>query len=215
MIIFDLDDTLIDTTGAIGPFKMKLCLQELGRLGLSLGDFAEAYRELMALNDTSLRSRDALERFIVSRGGDSSLFKNVLPFMVSPLPEDFTIPTTPCAKEILEELHRDHDLALVTSGHPPFQKEKLKKAGIEPSLFSNILIPEDSIKRPAYEALRKKFLNARVIVCGDRIAMDLLPARDLGFTTVHMRWGRGLLNQTQPWIDYSISDLRELRDIVR
>jgi len=91
----------------------------------------------------------------------------------------------------------------------------LKKAGIEPSLFSNILIPEDCIKRPAYEALRKQFLNRPVIVCGDRVSMDLLPAYELGFTTVHMRWGRGLLNQTEPWIDYSISDLRELKDIVR
>lgn len=215
LIIFDLDDTLIDTTASITPFKMKLCLEELQRRGLPVRDFSEAYLQLMALNGSSLRSRDAIEEFIASRGGEPSLFESVFPYMVSPLPDDFKVPTTPFAKEILEELHCSHDLALVTSGFPPFQKEKLKKAGIEPTLFSNILIPEDSIKRPAYEALRKQFLSARVIVCGDRISMDLLPACELGFTTVHMRWGRGLLNQTQPWIDYSISDLRELRDIVR
>lgn len=215
LIIFDLDDTLIDTTGSIAPLKMKLCLEYLKQIGLSVADFSGAYQELMDLNAVSLCSRDAIEQFIASRGGDPLWSQAVSPLMVSPLPENFSVPTTPFAKEILEELGRKHDLALVTAGYPPFQKEKLKKAGIEPSLFSNILIPEDCIKRPAYEALCKQFLNRPVIVCGDRVSMDLVPARELGFTTVHMRWGRGLLNQTEPWIDYSISDLRELRDIVR
>lgn len=215
LIIFDLDDTLIDTSGVIAPFKLRLCLEQLERIGLRFDDFESAYQELLALNAVSLRSREAVEKFIELRGGDPLWSRQVLPMMVSPLPEDFFIPTTPFAKEILEELQVRHDLALVTAGYPPFQKEKLKKAGIEPSLFSNILIPEDCIKRPAYEALCKQFLNDQVLVCGDRISMDLLPAHELGFTTVHMRWGRGLLNQTEPWIDYSISGLSELRNIVQ
>ena len=215
LIIFDLDDTLIDTSGAIVPFKLKLCLERLKELGLRYDDFEAAYERLLALNAAALRSRDALEAFINLSHGDPSWLELVLPTMVSPLPEDFIVPTTPFAKEILEELRISHDLTLVTAGYPPFQKEKLKKAGIEPSLFSNILIPEDCIKRPAYEALYKQFFKGQALVCGDRIWVDLLPAHELGFTTVHMRWGRGLLNQTEPWIDYSISGLRELRDIVR
>ncbi len=215
MIIFDLDDTLIDTSGYVVPFKLKLCLEQLEKLGLLISDFDSAYLELLALNAKSLRSRDAVEQFIELRGGDPLWLHQIWPAMVSPLPDDFSIPTTPFAKEILEELAVRHDLALVTAGHPPFQKEKLKKAGIEQSLFSNILIPEDCIKRPAYEALCKQFLNSQVLVCGDRISVDLLPAHELGWTTVHMRWGRGLLHQTESWIDYSISGLRELRDIVR
>lgn len=137
--------------------------------------------------------------------------------MTSPLPPFFSISTTPFAKEILEELKEKHRLALVTAGNPAFQREKLEKAGIEPTLFSNILIPEDSVKKPAYEVLAKEFLNRPrdVVVCGDRISVDLAPAHELGFVTVHMRWGRGLINQTEPWIDYSISALSELRDILK
>ena len=217
MIIFDLDDTLIDTSGAVTPYKMKRCLEILCDLGLKISDFSKGYAELLEINRLSLRSKDALHSFILRQGGDPSWVEKVIPELSSPLPSDFPIPTTPSAKDILEECAVKHRIALVTGGHPPFQMEKLKKAGIEPSIFSKISIPEDSIKRPYYEALCKEFSKSPddVIVCGDRILMDLIPARELGLTTVHMRWGRGLVNQTEEWIDYSISDLRQLRKIVR
>jgi len=102
LIIFDLDDTLIDTTGSIAPLKMKLCLEYLEQIGLSVADFLGAYQELMDLNAVSLRSRDAIEQFIASRGGDPLWSQAVSPLMVSPLPENFSVPTTPFAKEILE-----------------------------------------------------------------------------------------------------------------
>lgn len=212
-MIFDLDDTLIDTTGSVVPFKMKLCLEKLVELGLKVPSFEEAYRELMAINAASLRSVDAIKQFIKLREGDLSWTQQLLPLMTSPLPDDFVIPTTPGANEILFDLQKGHHLALVTGGNPSFQMEKLEKAGIEPSFFSNILIPEDCIKRPSYEVLCKKFLNTPVIVCGDRVSMDLAPGHELGCTTVHMRWGRGLVNQAESWIDYSISDLRELKNL--
>ena len=50
MIIFDLDDTLIDTSGTVTPFKMRECLKRLIQDGAMVGNFEEAYAELMALN---------------------------------------------------------------------------------------------------------------------------------------------------------------------
>ena len=121
------------------------------------------------------------------------------------------------AKEILKYYASRCPIALVTGGHPPFQLEKLKKAGIEPSIFSKIAIPEDSIKQPFYREFAKEFLAspADVWVCGDRIPMDLKPAHELGFNTVHMRWGRGLQMAPEPWIKYSIADLSELRKWIK
>jgi FMN phosphatase YigB (HAD superfamily) len=216
LIIFDLDDTLIDTTGQITPFKMRLCLKRLQGLGLSLGLFEEAYQELMAINAVSLSSSKAIKLFIEKKGGEPGWLASALAELSAPLPSNFFISTTPFAKQILEELKRNHSLALVTGGNPAFQREKMEKAGIEPTLFSNILIPEDSVKKPSYEVLTKEFLDRPrdVVVCGDRILIDLAPAYELGFVTVHMRWGRGLINQTEPWIDYSISSLSELKGIV-
>jgi FMN phosphatase YigB (HAD superfamily) len=107
-------------------------------------------------------------------------------------------------------------LALVTGGSPSFQWEKLEKAGIEASIFSKIIIPEDSIKKPFYEGLMREFSEApaNIWVCGDRVSMDLDPAHELGFKTIHMRWGRGRRIKHEPWIDHSISDLNELRNII-
>lgn len=216
LIIFDLDDTLIDTSGAVTPFKLKECLKYFIAEGLSVSDFDSAYAELLAINAKSLKSKDALAQFLAKRGGDALLERGLVE-MTRPLPADFPIPTTPNAKEILEHFRKTDTLALVTGGHPPFQLEKLEKAGIDRSIFSKIAIPEDSVKKPFYQGLLHEFSfsPAEVLVCGDRVAMDLAPAFELGFTTVHMRWGRGSLRETEHWIHHAISDLNELKRIVK
>jgi FMN phosphatase YigB (HAD superfamily) len=205
LIIFDLDDTLIDTSGAVTPFKMRECLKKLG--------FSDDFEELALLNHSSSGSREAFKKFLDKKGAPH-LIERAMEEMMAPLPDDFAIPTTPEAKEILNWLKKTHTLALVTGGHPPFQMEKLKKAGIDSSLFSKIAIPEDSIKKPFYRRLMEEF-SAETLVCGDRIAMDLAPAHELGCTTVHMRWGRGKLVKTEPWIDHAIESLAELKRIIK
>lgn len=217
LIIFDLDDTLIDTSGFVTPFKMRQCLQRLIREGLPISDFDKAYAELLAINAQSAKSKDALTHFIAERGGALALLEPVMAEMITPLPQNFIVPTTPHAQEILSFLAPLHTLALVTGGHPPFQMEKFEKAGIDRAFFSKIAIPEDSIKKPFYEGIMKEFSIPpdQVLVCGDRIAMDLLPAFELGCKTVHMRWGRGAIVETEKWIHHAISDLTELKRIVK
>lgn len=217
MIIFDLDDTLIDTSGSVTPFKLKECLRRFLVSGLALADFDRAYEDLLSINATSSGSKEALVQFLEKYGGNPKWMEEALKEMTSPLPLEFVISTTPNAKEILKIFAKSHLLALVTGGHPPFQLEKLKKAGIEPSIFSKIAIPEDSIKKPFYEGLVREFsLSPRdVLVCGDRVKMDLFPAFELGFTTVHMRWGRGRRQETATWVHHAVSDLNELKRIVQ
>jgi FMN phosphatase YigB (HAD superfamily) len=217
LIIFDLDDTLIDTSGYVTPFKMKECLKRFIEAGLAISDFDKAYLELLSINAKSKRSQDALAQFLHQVGGSGRLFEKAIQEMTAPLPSGFSVPTTPNAKEILKYLSKTHTIALVTGGHPPFQMEKLEKAGIDRTIFSKIAIPEDSIKKPFYEGLVREFsLSAdQVLVCGDRIAMDLVPAFELGFTTVHMRWGRGSLSETEKWVHHAISDLSELKRIIK
>lgn len=196
---------------------MRECLKRLVSEGLLVSDFEKAYADLLLINAKSAKSKDALVQFVAKMGGPRELVDRALVEMTSPLPPQFTISTTPNAKEILHLLGKTHTLALVTGGHPPFQLEKLEKAGIDRSIFSNIAIPEDSVKKPFYQRLLKEFSvpATEVLVCGDRIAMDLVPAFELGFTTVHMRWGRGCLVETEKWIHHAISDLSELKRIVK
>ena len=214
LIIFDLDDTLIDTSGCITPHKLAVALRCM------IGEPAHFTAELSALQGINQRVPKtplAIEEYAAARGIDLKKAARAIQTLYDPLPDDFAIACTPNAKEILKYYASRCPIALVTGGHPPFQLEKLKKAGIEPSIFSKIAIPEDSIKQPFYREFAKEFLAspADVWVCGDRIPMDLKPAHELGFNTVHMRWGRGLQMAPEPWIKYSIADLSELRKWIK
>jgi FMN phosphatase YigB (HAD superfamily) len=212
LIIFDLDDTLIDTSGSVTPFKLQAVFEILmERIPTRL-----EFQEFLAFNEQCLRTRDTIEKFARSKNIPEKAVFRAIAEMTSPLPTNFSIACTPNAKEILKSYRNQCPIALVTGGHPPFQREKMEKAGIEASIFSKIAIPEDSIKKPFYEGLMREFSEtpADIWVCGDRVSMDLAPANELGFNTVHMRWGRGRKQNTEPWIDYSISDLNELRNII-
>lgn len=196
---------------------MKECLKKLIAVGLPIPDFAESYSKLLAINAISLKSTDAIKTFAAPYHPTSEQIAAAILELTSPLPPGFVVPTTPNAKEILEFYRFSCPLALVTGGHPPFQWDKLKKAGIDSSVFSMIAIPEDSKKKPYYEAVQREFLIASqdIWVCGDRVAMDLAPAHELGFRTVHMRWGRGMLGEAEKWIDHSISDLCQLKERIK
>lgn len=174
------------------------------------------FQEFLALNEGCIRTRDAIEVFAKGKNVSEQTLAQALTEMTAPLPAHFPIACTPHAKEMLQFYEKRCPLALVTGGSPSFQWEKLEKAGIEASIFSKIIIPEDSIKKPFYEGLMREFSEApaNIWVCGDRVSMDLDPAHELGFKTIHMRWGRGRRIKHEPWIDHSISDLNELRNII-
>ncbi|EKE08482.1 MAG: hypothetical protein ACD_17C00147G0004 [uncultured bacterium] len=216
LIIFDLDDTLIDTSGSILPFKLKECLKQLVARGLAVGDFEAAYEELVWANTRAGRSEDTLVAFVKKFGKDDAFASGVLDELTKPLPSNFSVATTPYAKEILECLKTTHTLSLVTGGYAPFQMEKLEKAGIDRSIFSKIAVSENSIKKPFYEDLIQEFstLPQEAVVCGDRVQIDLEPARELGMKTVHMRWGRGRQVPKEDWMDAQIENLRELQGIL-
>lgn len=202
LLIFDLDDTLIDTSGSVTPYKLRLALHEM--LGREPDE--SEYKELLDLDEELGSSKKAITTWAQKKGCEPAFA-----VMTSPLPSHFEVKRTPGCKEILDEI--DGKKAIVTIGTPSFQLDKLEKAGIEASIFSNILIREGPPKKFLYEDLGKNYHPSQVWVCGDRILTDLLPALELGFHTVHMQWGRGK-KKTEPWIEYSISSLLELRNIV-
>ena len=216
LIVFDLDDTLIDTSGVVTPYKLHEILNFLLQKGISIPSLPLAFQEIGILDRTCDSSKDTL-RLTLERYHALHLFDESYSIYSKPLPKNFAIPTTPNAKKVLQVLHeKGHILAIVTGGKTEYQLDKLKKSGLEPSFFSKILIPEDSHKKPYYEALLKEFLMSpqNCIAVGDRIPMDLAPAHELGYRTVHMRWGRGLRWKKEDWVDYSIRELSELLEIL-
>lgn len=216
LIIFDLDDTLVDTSGALTPIQLKKSLLRLQHLGLPAFDFTKAYQELLAIDKKAPSSKKALSQFLAKFPYNGDWEQEAHQALNSPLDPDFFLPTTPKAKEILEFFKKSHILALVTAGEPKMQLAKLEKAGIDSSIFSKITIPEDGFKGSAYKALVREFSKSpfEVWVLGDRIENDLLPAKELGLHTIHMRWGRGEKLKKEPWVEYSIRTLEELKGII-
>lgn len=185
--------------------------------GLAVSDFSEALEMLRRLNTTADSARTAIAEFVEILDAGERFFEiGVKEVYDSPAPD---LPLFPLdgAIEMLAELGSQHQLALVTIGKQALQLEKMKKAGIDSRIFSKIAVTEEKNKKPHYQRIMDElgYSPAEVLVCGDRIPLDLLPARELGLKTVKIQWGRGLGSSGYKGeVDYCISELKELKSIV-
>jgi len=193
LIIFDLDDTLIDTSGSLTPHKMENSLKAMMKEGLAIKNFNHDLEDLLAINAEAESSHTALENFLLSKNFPLTFLDIGLAALREELMPDDPISLVPYVKEMLEEIKGRHLMAIVSVGFPALQASKLKKAGIDPSLFSKIDIIAEKNKKPSYQALidDAQLSCKEVIVCGDRGAIDLAPAQELGCHTVHLKRGRG------------------------
>jgi putative hydrolase of the HAD superfamily len=218
LIIFDLDDTLVDTSGCITPVKLKDALARMCEAGLSCGEMHLAESEMRRIDQTKLSSEETLKEFLSKVGADDRFLQIGLKEFKENLKIDMPVHQVEGAAEILDGFKETHTLALVTIGRRETQLEKLKKAGIDLSLFSRIAVLEEKNKKFHYQKIASElgFLPSEVIVCGDRIHIDLTPAKELGFKTVHIKRGRGL-NSLLPQsdVDFTISQLSEMKDIIK
>jgi putative hydrolase of the HAD superfamily len=227
LIIFDLDDTLIDTTGSITPVKLEQALVKMVEAGLQAGDFQEALAILKRLDIATESASQTLLEFLeitqVDKEADNKYFNIGHAELYGQLPSDFPVYPLDQALDVLSDLSDHHQLALVSMGKPDQQLLKLKNAGIDSTIFSKILISEDRDKKPHYKTILDElgFTPSQTLVCGDRVKRDLSPAKELGCITVHMQWGRGLscLISALPHyiardVDYAIKKLSQIKDIL-
>ena len=127
LIVFDLDDTLIDTSGSIIPALLQ-CVT---------GDLPEkSQKQLARINSGAKSSKATLGEFC-----EISDMEEVGPS--SPSLEK--LKTTGNVNELLRTLSLNHDLALVTIGDEELQRAKIIKARIETYLFSDIVICKENI----------------------------------------------------------------------
>ena len=221
LVIFDLDDTLIDTSGSIIPPLLKQALWAMKKAGLVFSNFDQAYRQLLHLDRYHLNSSKALCEFLEIYHAPKKCFEiGIHKISIAPF---FSFPIQPLegAFELLSELSKSYQLALVTRGQEKIQRAKMYLANILPQFFSSLCFVQGEKvgkgKKNFYISLVKKFslTPSQVIVCGDRIASDLTPAKELGCKTVQIKWGRGLGNTgLKRDVDYTILDLRQLKEIL-
>ena len=219
MIIFDLDDTLIDTSGCITPVKLEMALERMMARGLSVTDPLEALQLLKRLDMAADSAHSTLSEFLEILGADEKFYSIGIEEIYGKLPEDIAVFPIEEAVDILIGLKENHQIALVTIGKSEQQMSKMKKAGIDSTIFSKIIVSESQDKKPHYKAVMESlgFLPSQTIVLGDRVALDLSPAKELGCKTIQMRWGRGLNPipmQAKSDVDFTITELKQIKEII-
>lgn len=186
------------------------------RKGLEIADQDSSFDRLLYLNNEAQSSRQGLELFLKELQAVD--FLNIgVQALDAPLPEGFNVSQTLCAEDVLRELKNHHTLALVTYGNLEYQKQKLKMSGIKEEIFKQLIVIPTQNKKPSYEYLLQllQYQPNETLVCGDRVASDLVPAKELGIHTVHMRCGRGKNNSSpKNAVDYTIENLPELKSII-
>jgi putative hydrolase of the HAD superfamily len=122
----------------------------------------------------------------------------------------------PDAEAVLEELGRDHRLALVTNGAPDVQREKLAGTTLAGHVDAIVISaelgvgkPDPGIFRAALDALHVASADAAMV--GDSLERDIAGARRAGVRSVWLdRAGTAMAGPVTP--DARIRSLRELRD---
>ncbi len=217
MIIFDLDDTLIDTSGTITPIMLQRALHSMIEHGLVVKDIFQARFQLWVLDRKTSSSKETLKLFLAHMRADPKLLEIGMEEMSREFPSTIKVKPLKNAKKVLTWLSQKYTIALVTIGKPHFQKAKLEKSGIDSSLFSKIAIAGNSEKKLHYQRIMAELKKSpqETVVVGDRVEQDLVPAKELGCFTIQMRWGRGLHYKVfQNEVDYMISDLAEIKKII-
>jgi putative hydrolase of the HAD superfamily len=217
LIIFDLDDTLIDTSRGLTPQQLKKALHRMKDQGVYLGDFSKAENVLLRLNETASSAKHAILEFFEINQLDCKYFDMACKVVYDEISPDISIEPSDGALDVISVLFESHKLALVTVGVQHLQLMKLKKAGIHSHFFSKIVVTQERNKKLHYKAIIEEldFDPSDVLVCGDRIEVDLSPAKELGLKTVQMLSGRGLhCKGNKEDVDYRISHLSELIKIL-
>ncbi len=215
LLIFDLDDTLIETTTFLTQKKLMKALKAMVNAGLVIHDSERAQEMLCRMNLAALSTRDLLEEFVELLGAAEEFVAIGMREIVKVDLDQYEINSSNEVIEILEQLRNDYTLCLVTRGDEKMQREKLHYFGLdtEPSLFSEVIVTPFFDKGRHYEDLRKKFGFSphEVVVVGDRIESDLAPAKQMGAVTIHMKKGRGANSMpNKEIVDYTIYELKEL-----
>ncbi len=216
-IVFDLDDTLLDTSGLLlEPAHREAC-QAMISAGLDVTlDRLLATREQLHRQhpredlDTLLCAHFGQDEPAIAQAGRKAFYQR-------------PIPDLPVSRDLLAMLDRLSDrctLLLVTSGDPVTQSEKIRQMRIGNRFQNLVYVPLGQSKRDALEELigEHQLEPARTLVVGDRVDSEIAAARRLGMRTVRVRGGEyGHLRPTSAeeqadWEVDSVLDLEQFME---
>ncbi len=218
-LVFDLDDTLLDTYGQlIPPASREACtaMIETG-LATTLDQCLAAREEIARTSARSNLYRALVDRFGVRRdaNGDSVAEAGHRAFHDRAVERDISLFAG--TRDLLRDLRTKYRLSLVTAGAPGTQQEKIDILKINDS-FDEILIVNilrGETKGQAFKRIQDTHggVPERYLSIGNRLETDIAPAKRLGWKTCWVTYGEyAYTSPTDEFElpDFEIADMEEL-----
>lgn len=191
-IAFDLDDTLLDTSGILVPDAARRACEALRESGVncSLSECLEI-RHTMATN----HSHQEIFSFINDKFGtkqNQTPVERALEKFYNPEVPD-SLPLLPGSIENLEQLKKKYSLFLVTMGSLDSQTKKIKSLKIEHH-FQKIYILNNFAGEKKESAFRnilelKGHAPEKLLSIGNRLSSEIRDAKRLGAQTCYFAYG--------------------------
>lgn len=200
-VVFDLDDTLIDTSGQLVPAALRVAAEAMVAAGID-ADAATLHGHLVERASAGLGADyfgTAVARFGTrdSASGEEIAARGRRAYLTADVG---CPPLLPGAVSLLERLRDRARLFLVTAGDPDTQRRKVTRLGIAPR-FDEIrwvasVDGEDKFAALAALLDTHALTAERCVVVGDRVGGEIHDANRLGMISVWIR--RGEFREREP-----------------
>jgi putative hydrolase of the HAD superfamily len=191
-IAFDLDDTLLDTTGLLVPQASRDAFQILIDAGLSI-DLKTCEQHRISLIKT-ISHKDVFKKLATDYGTAATLAAVELAnkaFYHPRLPEKLDL--LPGALQNLEALSKKYSLFLVTAGFEDAQKAKIKSLGIA-HYFKKIFVVNSLNSEKKFTAFKmiidSEQIKPEELLCiGNSLSSEIRDARQIGARACYFEFG--------------------------
>lgn len=191
-IAFDLDDTLLDTSGLLVPRAAQRACEAMLAAGLrcTLAECMTAREELAKdLSHTEIFTQIA-NRFGTNQQG-KAIHDALEEFYNPQVPA--TLPLLEGALQNLEALHSKYNLFLVTMGSRPSQEQKIKALNIA-GFFKGIYILNGFIGERKDRAFRDILRTQghepkQLLSIGNRLSSEIRDGKSVGADTCYFAYG--------------------------
>ena len=192
-LIFDLDDTLLDTCGQlIKPANREACQAMIDAgLDTDLDICLDTRTQLFYQNPRKDVFRLIAEHFPIKDGStiDEVATAGHRAFFHRDVEPHITIPKD--VYHMLEAFAENYRLHLVTSGSPTAQQKKIDILGLEPYFDSVHLVDTSANKGDAFQKIiaNGNHIPEKVLCIGDRADREIRAANQLGLATCRVVYG--------------------------
>ena len=192
-LAFDLDDTLIDTSGLLVPMASRAAFESMQKMGLKINfDQFDQIRKTKALSTNHRQIFAEIAKQFGPPEIESELTQAGIDSFYNPeLPNH--LPLLPGAEENLKKLKNNYRLFLVTSGAIKAQKEKVNRTGMT-SLFEKCFFVDGFNKGRKKEAFLEivsllACAPQELLAIGNRLSQEIHDAKEIGAMTCYFEYG--------------------------